>query len=128
MARVSRRAFCALGALLTIGLAGCPGPDKGTATPPPNPAPSDGQNTASNPPKKAVRVALVLDVGGRDDKSFNQGAWEGLERAQKELGLGENDIKYVESKDPSDYKTNLTTFASQNYDLVIAVGFKLEDA
>jgi basic membrane protein A len=68
---------------------------------------------------------MVLDTGGVDDKSFNAAAWAGLQRAEKELGA---EVKYVESKTEADYKTNLTTFANQDYDIVFAVGYKLEDA
>src|SRR5437588_10873823 len=53
---------------------------------------------------KTVRAALVLDTGGVDDKSFNASAWAGMQRAQKELGMAENDIKYTESKAEADYK------------------------
>ncbi len=102
---------------------GCPGPkESGTPTPPPKPG--DPGSSAIKP----FRAALVLDVGGVDDKSFNAAAWIGLQKAQKDLGLGPDDVKYVETKSPSDYTANLRTFASQGYDVVIAIGFAMEDA
>ena len=42
--------------------------------------------------KKAMKVGMVTDAGTIDDKSFNQGTWEGIVRAQKELGV---EIKYL---------------------------------
>ncbi len=70
----------------------------------------------------------MLDTGGVDDRSFNAAAVSGLMRAQKELGMGENDAKYVESHSPADFKPNLTGLASQNYSIVFAVGYMLEGA
>jgi basic membrane lipoprotein Med (substrate-binding protein (PBP1-ABC) superfamily) len=48
-----------------------------------------------------------------------------MQRAQNELGLSADAIKYVEAKDPSDYKTNMAAFASQGYDLVFAGSYAL---
>lgn len=75
--------------------------------------------------KAPLQAALVLDTGGVDDKSFNAGAWEGLQRAMKQLGVKG---RYAESQTPADYKTNLTQFASNGYDIVFAIGYKMEDA
>jgi basic membrane protein A len=74
---------------------------------------------------RTLRVGVVLDKGGPDDESFNAAAIEGVERAKRELGVEE---RYLESQDASDYKTNLTTFAGQGYDVVFAVGYAMEDA
>ena len=71
---------------------------------------------------------MVLDTGGVDDRSFNAAAVAGLKDAQKKLGLADADIHYVESKDPSDYKTNLTNLAADNYDIIFAVGYKMSGA
>lgn len=121
---IDRRALIVAGAAtLLAGLTGCPSPSSNSA-PASTPNPSGGSTPTAG--GAGLRVALVLDVGGIDDKSFNQGAWNGLQKAQKELALA--DAKYVELKSPSDYKTNLTTFATQGYDIVIAVGFAMADA
>lgn len=118
---------CGLIALLAmVLLAACGGPKPEESTTPSTPKPSDITATPT-PAGKKVRAVVVLDTGGVDDRSFNAAAWAGLQRAQKELGLGTDDIKYVESKEASDYKTNLTQFASQGYDVVFAVGFKMHD-
>jgi len=71
------------------------------------------------------RAAVVTDVGGIGDLSFNAMAWSGLQRAGKDLGI---DVKFLESKEQADYALNLRKFAEQGYDLVFAVGFLMEDA
>lgn len=68
---------------------------------------------------------MVSDVGGIDDASFNQNTWEGLQRAQQELGV---QAQFIESQAQADYEKNITEFAEQDYDLIITVGFLLGDA
>lgn len=70
-------------------------------------------------------VGLVTDVGKIDDKSFNQSTWEGVQRAEKELGAK---IQYIETTDPKDYEKNLATFADENYDVIVTVGFAMGEA
>ena len=72
-----------------------------------------------------IKAAVVTDVGGIGDLSFNAMAWEGLQRAGNDLGIK---TKFLESKEQADYATNLRRFAEQGYDLVFAVGFLMEDA
>ena len=72
----------------------------------------------SGPP--SVRVGLVFDVGGRGDKSFNDAAYEGLVRAERELGA---EIAYLEPSGAEDRESALRLFASRGTDLVIGVGF-----
>ncbi len=67
-----------------------------------------------------LKIGLVTDIGGLNDKGFNQLANEGLERAKTELGVT---AEVRESKQPTDYVPNLSYFATQGYDLVVAVGF-----
>lgn len=69
---------------------------------------------------RRVRVGLVFDTGGRGDKSFNDGAYEGLERARRELGA---EVEYVEPADADDRGVALRLFASRGFDRVIAVGY-----
>ena len=73
----------------------------------------------------AIKVGLVTDIGGLDDRSFNFLANKGLQRAERELGV---EGRVVISKREADYVPNLTTLAKQDYDLVIAVGFLMADA
>jgi len=72
--------------------------------------------------KKPFRVGFVTDTGGIDDQSFNTTQWNGVLRAQKELGI---EAKFIQSDEATQYTPNLTEFASQGYDLVIAAGFFL---
>jgi basic membrane protein A len=75
--------------------------------------------TATEP----LRVALVTDIGGLNDKGFNASAYAGLKRAQASLGV--NGRVFI-SKSAGDYVPNLTAGA-RGYDLVIAVGFLMSD-
>lgn len=72
-----------------------------------------------------VKVGLVTDVGGVNDGSFNQSAWEGLQRAGEELGI---EVSYLESKTDADYSPNIENFIDEEYDLIICVGYMLADA
>ena len=74
---------------------------------------------------EGLKIGLVTDIGGLDDRSFNFLANKGLRRAERELGV---DGRVVVSKSDTDYVPNLTTLAKQDYDLVIAVGFLMASA
>ena len=74
---------------------------------------------------EGLKVGMVSDVGGVDDASFNQNTWDGLQRAQEELGV---QAQFIESQAQADYEKNITEFAEQDYDLIITVGFLLGDA
>ena len=89
------------------------------------PAPSGGTTAEETPAKEAIKVGLVTDIGGLNDRSFNQLANEGLERAKSELGV---ETRVLISKANSDYVPNLSTLAQQQYDLVIGVGFLMAEA
>lgn len=71
------------------------------------------------------KIGLVTDVGGVNDQSFNQSAWEGLQRAQKDFGC---EVQYLESAGDADYSANIETFLDEDYDLIICVGYMLADA
>lgn len=74
---------------------------------------------------KTPKVAIVFDVGGLGDQSFNDAAYAGLKMLEAELGA---DVRYVESRTPSDYEPNLSMLAREGYDVIWAIGFLLEDA
>lgn len=80
--------------------------------------------------KAAFTVAMVTDVGGVDDKSFNQSAWEGLQAFGKENGLkeGKGGYTYLQSTSDADYSTNLNTLARQGFNLVYGIGFLMHKA
>ena len=73
----------------------------------------------------AIKVGLVLDKGGKDDKSFNTSAYEGAMKAQKELGI---ELKYVEATDTNSIEVLHRNFAQKKYDLIIGIGFAQADA
>lgn len=82
-----------------------------------------GQAFVPPPARRAgagLRVGLVFDVGGKNDKSFNEAAWRGLIRARDELGI---DAQYVEPTEGADRESALRTLAARGVDLVIGVGF-----
>ena len=70
-------------------------------------------------------VGLVTDVGKINDKSFNQSAWEGVQRAESELGAT---VQYIETADAKDYAKNIATFGDAGYDVIVTVGFNLGEA
>ena len=86
---------------------------------------SGGGAAATSEPEKKIKIGMVTDIGGLDDRSFNQSAYEGLKRAESDLGA---EIRAVTSKSNADYVPNLTTLARQQYDLVIGVGFLMGEA
>jgi basic membrane protein A len=74
---------------------------------------------------KKIKVGLVTDIGGLNDRSFNALANKGLMDAESKLGI---QGRVLISKSNADYVPNLTTLAQQKYDLVIAVGFLMAEA
>lgn len=73
-----------------------------------------------------IKVGMVTDVGGINDQSFNQFAWEGLKKLEEEDPSFK--VQYLESKTDADYQTNINTFIDEEYDLIICVGYMLADA
>jgi len=71
------------------------------------------------------KVGLVLDRGGKDDKSFNSSAYAGAIEAKKKLGIS---LKYVEAADDNAYESQLRAFAQRDYDLIIGIGFAQKEA
>jgi len=67
-----------------------------------------------------ARVGLVFDVGGKNDRSFNDAAWRGLERARRELGV---EVSTLSPSDGADREAGLRQMATRGVDLVIGVGF-----
>ena len=68
---------------------------------------------ANSEENKTLKIGMVADVGGINDESFNQSAWEGLQRAKEELGV---EIKVLESKQASEYIGNIETLADDGMD------------
>ena len=85
-----------------------------------------GSQTSSKTEKssKSLKIGMVADVGGINDESFNQSAWEGLQKAKKDFGV---DVKVIESKQASEYITNMESLIDDGVDLVIGVGNTMKD-
>lgn len=67
-----------------------------------------------------IKVGLVFDVGGKNDKSFNESAWRGLQRVRDELGV---EVQFIEPTEGADRESALRALAARKVDLVIGVGF-----
>ncbi len=91
---------------------------------------ASGTSTGDSTPKSsaaasAFAVGMVTDVGGINDQSFNQSAWEGLQQFNKETNAP---ISYLESKQESDYGTNLDKLADQKNSIIWGIGYAMADA
>jgi basic membrane protein A len=105
---MKRLGFLALAAVL---LTACGGSSKSS---------SSGTTTSSGTGGKKQYVVLVTDIGQLNDHGFNQLAYQGLKRAQRQLGI-RGDV--YQSPSSADYVPNLATAARKGADLVISVGF-----
>lgn len=108
-------AAAALFSAAALALSGC-------ATPPEPGATGTATNTGG---AQSFLACMVSDQGGFDDKSFNQSGYEGLVKAEKDLGVT---IKTAESKNATDFAPNLEAMQAQNCNLTITVGFLLKEA
>jgi basic membrane protein A len=73
---------------------------------------------------EGLDVGVVFDVGGRGDKSFNDGAYVGAERAIRDLGAR---VRFIEPGEGTDREAGLRLLAAEGMDLVIGVGFIFSD-
>lgn len=84
-----------------------------------------GSNKDNGAKKEELKVTMVTSVGGVTDGSFNQSAWEGLQKSEKDLGIK---ASYIESKQEADYVTNLEQAVDSDNDLILATGFPMQQA
>lgn len=77
------------------------------------------------PKPDALKVGIVYDKGGLGDKSFNDSAHRGIEKAKSELGV---EVVAIESKEEKDYEANVRELADKGCDLVFAIGFNMMKA
>jgi basic membrane protein A len=98
--------------VLALVVAGCGGGGKSSSS-------------TSSQSGSQMKIGLVTDVGGLNDRGFNHLSYVGLQRAQSELGIQQ---RVYQAKSTQEYVPNLSTFARQNYDLTIGVGFTEADA
>ena len=104
-----KRSLALLGVLVLLVAAGCGGGKKSTAT-----------TTTGATGGSKIKVGLVTDIGGLNDRGFNHLSYVGLKRGESELGLQQ---RVYQAKSTQEYVPNLSTFARQGYDLTIGVGF-----
>lgn len=126
--KLTKRKFgLGLSLVLAAGtiLGACGSKDEETTTP------KDSEGTGSEGSTEAVdfSLAMVTDVGGVDDKSFNQSAWEGIEAFGKENGLekGDGGYDYLQSTSDADYITNINNLVRRDFDVVYGIGFLMEE-
>ena len=114
MPKSVRFLLLALLAALALGVAACGDDDD-----------SGGGGSTSTSEAKSIKAGVVTDIGGLNDRSFNFLANKGLEDAESQLGT---QGRVLLSKSNGDYIPNLTTLATQKYDLSVGVGFLMADA
>ena len=98
-----------LSALMMTGLVGC------------------GSDNSSNSGESTLKVGMVTDSGTIDDKSFNQGTWEGIIEAEENLGIEKNYLKPA-GETEADYLTEIQNLYDSGYKFIVAPGYKLETA
>ena len=100
----------ALSALMVTGLVGC------------------GSNSNSgNSSETTLEVGMVTDSGTIDDKSFNQGTWEGIKKAEKELGVEKNYMQ-PSGETETNYLTEIQNLYDSGYKFIVTPGYKFETA
>jgi basic membrane protein A len=104
--------------LLSLAAAGCGGDDEGDG------AAATGE-TDTGAQASDVRIGLVTDIGGLNDRGFNELANQGLEDAQSQLGV---EGRVLESKSDADYIPNLSTLAEEGFNLIVTNGFLMGEA
>lgn len=108
------KAFLPLVLILTLALAAC-----GQKENEKNESKDDNGDVAK------LKIGMVTDLGSVNDKSFNQSAWEALQKLNKDHGF---EVKYLEPKADADVVPNLSEFVKRDYDLTWATAYTLSDA
>jgi basic membrane protein A len=88
----------------------------------------DAANNSEVASENDFRVAMVTDQNGVDDRSFNQSAWEGLEDWAESHNLTDDSIQYFQSGTETNYIPHLNTATHDNFDIIYAIGYTLEEA
>ncbi|GED70172.1 BMP family ABC transporter substrate-binding protein [Brevibacillus reuszeri] len=105
---------------LSLVLAGCGSKEA-------QPQGQTGGNGGATGSASTIKVGMVTDVGGVNDNSFNQSAWEGLQKLQTELNLPKDNVNYLQSTSDAEYVPNLTQFVKDKWDLTWGIGFLMGD-
>src|SRR5437868_15259343 len=88
---------------------------------------SAGSSSGGSACSTTFKVGLVTDVGKLSDKSFNANSWLGVQQAAADKSLCVQ-ARAIESNSSDDYAKNLRLFGDGGYNMVVAVGFKLQAA
>lgn len=118
-------------AVSALALAGCSSSSTSSETSAAAPASSAAASAAaseapaSEPAAAGIKACEVTDVGGVDDKGFNQKAYKGVTDAAEKLGV---EAAVLESQAETDYATNIQSFVDQGCGIIVTVGFLLGDA
>jgi basic membrane protein A len=107
---------------LSLVLAGCGTKQEGQPQ-----GQAGGEGGAAGGAAPTIKVGMVTDVGGVNDNSFNQSAWEGLQKLQTELNLPKDNVNYLQSTSDAEYVPNLTQFVKDKWDLTWGIGFLMGD-
>ncbi|HET9657447.1 MAG TPA: BMP family ABC transporter substrate-binding protein [Kineosporiaceae bacterium] len=84
---------------------------------------TSSSTSASSAAKSSIKVGLAYDVGGRGDKSFNDSAAKGLDKAVAELGVTKKELEATQGESDSQKEERLRLLAQGGYDPIVAVGF-----
>ena len=101
----------ALSALMVTGLVGC----------------GSNNDNSGNSGEAGLKVGMVTDSGTIDDKSFNQGTWEGIKKAENDLGIEKNYMQPA-GETEANYLTEIQNLYDAEYKFIVAPGFKFETA
>ncbi|MDR0885126.1 MAG: BMP family protein [Clostridiales Family XIII bacterium] len=120
MKKTTRVSLGVLAVMMVLTLSACGA--KGASS-------SDSKNDDSKK-ESTFSSALVTDIGGVDDKSFNQSAWEGMQAWGEENGLekGVGGYDYFQSGNESEFITNIDQAVQANFDVIYGIGFALREA
>lgn len=105
---------------VTILLAAC-----APAVVPVQPTNAPSATTAALPDASSIKVGLVTNTAGVNDHAFNQLAWEGIQKAANDMSFKS---KFLESRQPGDYETNIDALAAEGNNVIITVGSPMSDA
>ncbi len=129
--------FIALALTAIMLFAGCAAPaapaapaaaEEATAAPAEEATAAPAEEAAPAAEMQPMQIGLVTDVGRINDRSFNQSAWEGVQAAAAEMGLAEEDVKYIETQDAKDYADNMQQFIDAGFNVIVTVGYALGGA
>ena len=119
MSKTFRLLVMAMIAALALGMAACGDDDDDDG------GGGGGGDATEEQAAESIKAGLVTDIGGLNDRSFNESANKGIKQAESELGV---ETRVLISESNGDYVPNLTTLAQQQFDLIIPVGFLMADA